>query len=109
MKKRLVAITIALLILLSSTVAFAAPTKQQLQEARNIANLANIQIELIVVAAQLTPWDDTELAVCLTEKISSETIKLLTEKYEVNAVCEYKPYKIDGKIVYIDPIKIIEF
>lgn len=66
----------------------------------------NKTILLLVKIAQLTPKNDVDTLVQATNELAFKTIQKAAE-LGVSVVCEYEAYEVDGQIVYIDPLRII--
>ena len=88
---------------LSETVS---PTDAELQRLYTMVEAANLAIEVAVRLAQLTPYNDIaqlQVAVaCITAPVF-----LYAEKIGAEVVCEYTAYKIDGQVVLIDPLRVV--
>lgn len=69
-------------------------------------NSANVQIYSLVLTAQLTPYNDVPWLLRMTKNIAdSTTQKVRRLGYDVR--CEYIAYRIDGQIVLIDPLHVV--
>ena len=76
------------------------------QLAELAADVANLEVEVVVKIGQATPYYDVPWVVRVTDRIifnAKCTIKALGFATE----CEYVNYCIDGVIVAIDPIRVV--
>ena len=105
-KKALFAIVATMLIMcFVCSGAFAATEGEMRQLYRKVDN-ANTQIQIYTLVAILTPYDDVDW---LLDRVDA-TVKPVfayAQSIGVTVVCEYDTYYIDGRIVKIDPLKVI--
>ena len=82
------------------------PTKAELQRLYVMVDAANAAIELAVRIAQLTPYNDIDrlqtAVACLTAPVF-----LYGKMIGAEVVCEYTAYKIDGPVVLVDPLRVV--
>ena len=82
------------------------PTDAELQRLYTMVEAANLAIEVAVRLAQLTPYNDIaqlQVAVaCITAPVF-----LYAERIGAEVVCEYTAYNIDGQVVLIDPLRVV--
>ena len=82
------------------------PTNSELQRLYTMVEAANLAIEVAVRLAQLTPYNDIaqlQVAVaCITAPVF-----LYAERIGAEVVCEYTAYNIDGQVVLIDPLRVV--
>ena len=67
---------------------------------------ANAQIEKLVAHAQKTAKDDVEWLLDRVDNIVAG-VQAKAQRCGVTVVCEYVAYEIDGRIVLIDPLMVI--
>lgn len=120
--KKLVLITLVVMMALTCTLAFPAAaladgsTVSCQEEAKAaqlsaMVNAANVQIALLVRIAQLTPWNDVPQLQAACNSIvrgvfyAAKCMNLT----HYGVVCEYKAYTIDGQQVWIDPLKVVNY
>lgn len=112
MKKKLaVILTVALLIsamLGSSAMACGRPdfSQKNYRTAVALVDDCNSVVELMVLCAQLTPYNDVPVLLRSVDALIWQTT------YMVNCLgfdteCEYREYRIDGQKVMIDPLRVI--
>ncbi len=113
-KKIISAILVCVLAFTMSATSFAAGKGNGCgnSNAANIAkiehqvDLANAQIEKLVAHAQATPKDDVEWLLGKVDKIVAN-VRAKADKCGVEIACEYVAYEIDGRVVLIDPLMVI--
>lgn len=71
-----------------------------------MVNAANESIELAVRIAQLTPYNDVKTLLKTVDVIASG-VKAYAASIGAEVACEYTEYVIDGQIVLIDPLRVI--
>ena len=76
------------------------------QKLRYMVAQANWKIELLVLAAQLTPWNDVEWLQKKVDEIVAEVFAY-ADAIEATVVCVYTEYYIDGQYVLIDPLRVV--
>lgn len=120
MKKKLVATILAVVLIL----ALACPSvgacglglqKQSnanyhayLAQAEKLVRDCNKSVELLVRAAQLTPFDDVDALVFATDALI-RTTTLAVNALGFDVECSYTEYIVDGQSVMIDPLRVINF
>ncbi len=67
---------------------------------------ANVVIEGLVKAAQYTPYNDVALLLFAVDCIVTPIFEY-GESIGVEVVCEYTEYEIDGQLVLVDPLRVI--
>ena len=67
---------------------------------------ANESIELAVRLAQLTPYNDVAALLRAVDAISSG-VKAYAASIGAEVACEYTEYVVDGQLVLIDPLRVI--
>lgn len=67
---------------------------------------ANLRISALVKIAQATPYDDVDW---LLREVDNTTRPVFAFANAIGAtvICEYDEYWIDGRIVLVDPLKVI--
>lgn len=68
---------------------------------------ANAEIEFLVKYAQTTPWDDVDWLLARVDRIVKNVMRT-ANRLGVTVVCEYTEYVIDGRVVLIDPLMVIQ-
>ena len=68
--------------------------------------VANESIEAAVRLAQLTPYNDVDTLLKAVNVISSG-VKAYAESIGAEIACEYTEYVIDGQVVLVDPLRVI--
>ena len=68
--------------------------------------VANESIEAAVRLAQLTPYNDVDMLLKAVDGISSG-VKAYAESIGAEIACEYTEYVIDGQVVLVDPLRVI--
>ncbi len=90
--------------------------KQDLAAIKNAANLimaellvaqANIRIELLVAQAQRTKKDDVAMLLTQVNRIVETTTKQVA-RLGYSVECTYTEYVVDGQVVLIDPLRVIQ-
>lgn len=76
------------------------------KKAQSIVATANAKIAALVLAAQLTPYDDTAALVFATNVIAANA-KQDVARLGFSAGCSYTTYRVDGKYVTIDPLYVV--
>ena len=76
------------------------------KRAQSIVATANAKIAALVIAAQLTPYDDTSALVFATNVIAANA-KQDVARLGLTAACSYTTYRVDGKYVTIDPLYVV--
>ena len=118
MKKRIIAfICAAVMVMTLFAVGAAAAPKRPMQISNDskvtclerAVDSANFTISLLVVWAQITPYDDVDWLVSRVDSIVNAVFAyaehLDIEDYSVE--CEYVYYIIDGQEVAVDPLKVV--
>jgi hypothetical protein len=67
---------------------------------------ANLTIKGLVKAAQYTPYNDVALLLLAVDCVVAPVFAY-GEKIGVEVVCEYTEYEIDGQVVLVDPLRVI--
>ena len=71
---------------------------------------ANAQVQGLIRVAQLTPYDDTEWLLWSVDQVNRPVL-LYAQRVSANTGltvrCEYEPYDVDGQILWIDPLRVI--
>ena len=82
----------------------------QTQTLYRMVNSANAQVEGLIKIAQLTPYDDTEWLLWSVDQVN-RPVFLYAQRVSANTgltvKCEYTPYDVDGQILWIDPLRVI--
>ena len=120
MKKKLVAIILAVVLVL----ALACPgvgacglglqkqsnanSRAYLVQAEKLVKDCNKSVELLVRTAQLTPYDDVAALVFATNALI-KTTTLAVNALGFDVECTYTEYIVDGQSVLIDPLRVINF
>ena len=105
-RKTLLAIVAAMLIMCFACAgAFAATEGEMRQLYRKVDN-ANTQIQIYTIVAILTPYDDVDW---LLDRVDATVAPVFAYARSIGAeiACEYDCYLIDGRIVMVDPLKVI--
>lgn len=114
MKKRIVALLVAVLLIASVLVPATAEAKgkpyykvdKNYKLVVNMVECANRTIDGLVLVAKLTPYDDVDWLLCKVNQIAKTTIrnaKVLGYTVE----CEYETHIIDRRVVVIDPLYVV--
>ncbi len=123
MKRKIFATLTALVMMFSMTAgvtAFAAEevVSNDIQSVQSVSNprneaivqvlvtVANSVIERMVEAAQNNPNADIDKLIADTNRISATVISI-ADRLGITVLCEYKEYVINGEVVLIDPLRII--
>lgn len=101
----------ALVLVMTCSSAMACPAGDAVQATLNktlyvMVNTANAQVKALVKVAQATPQNDVDWLVKSTEAVTAPVFayaKLIGATVE----CEYDYYEVDGQVVAIDPLKVI--
>jgi hypothetical protein len=67
---------------------------------------ANAEIELMVLWAKVTPYNDVPWLLREVERISDRVFDY-AESIGAQVVCDYEPHQIDGQTVLIDPLRVV--
>ena len=70
------------------------------------AHMANVEIGLLVLYCQLTPWNDVEWLLAQVDCIVGDICRQASA-IGARVICEYTEYYIDGQYVLIDPIRVV--
>ncbi len=119
MKKRLVAmlLCVALLVAFPAT-AFAqtnppaarcmpAPAGQaQMLRLQVMVMQANAEIDLLVLWAKITPYDDVDWLLSQVDRITGRVFDY-ADSIGATVVCDYEPHWIDGQTVLVDPLRVV--
>jgi hypothetical protein len=81
-------------------------TTQELVTLCVMVEAANLTIEGLVKAAQYTPYNDVALMLLAVDCVVAPVFAY-GEKIGVEVVCEYTEYEIDGQVVLVDPLRVI--
>ena len=120
MKKKIVALILTLVMVGSISTGFTAAAAEPAsaptpaftfridneKKAEILVAATNRMILLLVKIAQFTPKNDVDALVQATNELAFRTIEKAAE-LGVIVVCEYVAFEVDGQIVYIDPLRII--
>lgn len=68
--------------------------------------VANESIEAAVRLAQLTPYNDVAALLTAVELIASG-VKAYAASIGAEIACEYTEYVVDGQVVLVDPLRVI--
>ena len=85
-----------------------ANSRAYLAQAEKLVRDCNKSVELLVRAAQLTPYDDVDALVFATNALIGTT-KLAVNALGFDVECTYTEYIVDGQAVMIDPLRVINF
>lgn len=85
-----------------------ANSRAYLAQAEKLVRDCNKSVELLVRAAQLTPYDDVDAMVFATNALIGTT-KLAVNALGFDVECTYTEYIVDGQAVMIDPLRVINF
>lgn len=91
---------------MSAALAERTPSKQEMRQLEMMVVSANQQIQVMVIAAQLTPWDDVCWLKCSTDLVA-QSVKSYARCIGATVVCEYTSYWVDGRLVDIDPLRVV--
>ena len=121
MKKRnIVCILLSVIVLMAAipSVAFAdgrtstvksvvpAATFAQELKLRTMVLAANLQIYALVKIAQATPYNDVAWLLAMVDNIT-KPVFAYADAIGATVICEYDRHWIDGRWVYVDPLKVI--
>ena len=81
-------------------------TTKELATLYVMVEAANLTIEGLVKAAQYTPYNDVALMLLAVDCVVAPVFAY-SEKIGVEVVCEYTEYEIDGQVVLVDPLRVI--
>lgn len=81
-------------------------TQEEIATLNLMVEAANLTIEGLVKVAQLTPYNDVPYLLYAVDCIVAPVFAY-GEEIGVEVVCEYTEYVIDGQIVLIDPLRVI--
>lgn len=73
---------------------------------RMVSN-ANAKIEMLVIYAQMTPYNDVDWLVARTNAIAAE-VMAYAESIGATVECTYTTYYVDGVYVEIDPLRVVD-
>lgn len=82
------------------------PTAAEFATLNRLVDAANLQIEVMVLTAQLTPWNDIAWLQCGVAQIA-RSVQSYARRIGATVVCEYTYYFIDGQRVAVDPLRVI--
>lgn len=71
---------------------------------------ANAQVQRLIKIAQLTPYDDTQWLLWSVDQVNRPVLlyaKRVSANTGLTVKCEYEPYDVDGQILWIDPLRVI--
>ncbi len=78
----------------------------QFRTLERMVDAANRQIEIAVMLAQITPWNDVPWLLAMVDNIVAPVFAY-ANAIGARVVCEYTLYQIDGQSVWIDPLRVI--
>lgn len=78
----------------------------RLAEAQRVVDCANMAIDGLVRVAIMTPWDDVAWLLVGVDAIVAG-VMAYARTAGVTIACEYERYYIDGRVVMIDPLRVI--
>lgn len=93
---------------MSTALAECTPSARELATLEYMVDAANCQIELMVLTAQLTPWDDVDWLLSSTDTLVRQ-VKRYARSIGCDVACEYTYYYIDGRMVAVDPLRVINY
>ena len=109
MKKRffmaMIAAAVAMVLLCGGALA----CTQQSAEVRKLYDMvdqANEKIDRYVWIAKLTPYDDVDWLLWKVDRTVAPVFRY-AQQIGATVVCEYRAEWIDGRSVYVDPLKVI--
>ncbi len=79
----------------------------QLRKVERMVEKANVEIELLVAYAQLTPWNDVQWLIEKTNAVANEVLTY-ARRAGITVLCEYTQYYVDGQYVLIDPLRVVD-
>lgn len=114
MKKKIMTILVVAVMIVGmacpavSACSYDEPSTQGFRYAAAVAivNECNNAVELMVKAAQLTPYDDVALLTIASNVLIARTIGAV-KALGFNVECTYTAYVVDGRTVLIDPLRVI--
>lgn len=113
MKKRILAVTLAVILVLALACpagACGAPARPAasaaLRAAEQLVDSSNQTIAFLVRCAQLTPYNDVPALLASVEAVVSVTVSAV-HALGFGVECDYTEYIIDGQHVLIDPLRVI--
>lgn len=114
MKKRLMAILICVLLLVTIIPGVASAkgndtalyTDSQFKTLERMVAQANRQISHAVKVAQNTPYDDVAWLLSYVDGVVAN-VMAYANSIGASVVCEYTEYYVDGQYVLIDPLRVI--
>ena len=83
-----------------------ANSRAYLAQAEKLVRDCNKSVELLVKAAQLTPYDDVAALIFSTDALL-KTTTLAVNALGFEVACSYTEYIVDGQSVLIDPLRVI--
>ena len=82
----------------------------QIKTLYRMVDSANAQVQRLIRIAQITPYDDTEWLLWSVDQ-TNRPVLLYAQRVSattgLTVVCEYVPYDVDGQILWIDPLRVI--
>ncbi|MGI6239158.1 MAG: hypothetical protein ACOYI5_05980 [Christensenellales bacterium] len=107
MKRRILLTTVAVMLLLCfATTGALAATQAEMRLLERKVDTANLQIKVYVLVAMLTPYDDVDWLLSMVDATVGPVFAYAAS-IGATVVCEYDYYWIDGRIVAVDPLKVI--
>lgn len=109
MKRKIASIILAFVLILTAFAAFAeevAYNEKDYQKASATIEKANEKIESLVAHAQKTKKNDVDQMLKQIEKVIEQATKKV-EALGFEVGCEYDTYIVDGQVVIIDPLYVI--
>ena len=107
--RMLLVLTLVLVMTCSSAMACTAGDAAQ-EKLNNVlyvmVEAANAQVKVLVKIAQETPYDDVEWLKASTQAVVAPVFAY-AQLIGATIECEYDYYEVDGQIVAIDPLKVI--
>lgn len=107
MKKRFFAALVAVMLVTALLCGSAmACTRQEARRLYRMVDDANRKIDCYVWLAKLTPYDDVNLLLWKVDRTTAPVFRY-AKQIGATVICEYRAEWIDGRVVYVDPLKVI--
>lgn len=113
MKKKLLALVLLFVLVfavaapgIASACGYVSPETARYNQAVSIVNSANAKIRSLVLTAQLTPYNDIAWLISSTNAVAANA-KARVAQLGFQVGCEYTYYRVDGRMVAIDPLYVI--
>ena len=103
-------LVVCLVLMLVCTSAMASPANDAQAKLNKtlyaMVEAANLAVKAQVKIAQATPYNDVEWLL-ITTQATVAPVYVYAKLIGATVACEYDYYKVDGQVVAIDPLKVI--